>query len=83
MTSLQVSVARFDFKEITNMSKSRFLLIRFCPNTSILASVAQVTPTTEHEPLLGRPGDVAQDEREGLAHNLVTGMFTVSNSVKD
>lgn len=81
MASLQVSVARLYFEEITNMStcKSRFLLIQFCPNTCISASV---TPTTEHEPLLGRPGDVAQDEREGLAHNLVSGMFTVSFFVK-
>lgn len=72
-----MSVTRLGFEE--NMSKFQFLLTQFCPNTSILASVAQVTPTTEHEPLLGRPGDVAQDEREGLAHNLVTGMFTAQS----
>lgn len=64
------------------MSKSRLLLIQFCSNTSVLASVAQVNPATENEPLLGRPGDVSQDERQGLAYNLVIGMATVSNPTK-
>ncbi|KAI5845682.1 eukaryotic cytochrome b561-domain-containing protein [Morchella snyderi] len=30
-------------------------------------------PTTEHEPLLGRPGDVGQRDGSGLARNLITG----------
>lgn len=46
------------------------------------ASVAQVDPATEHEPLLGRPGDVTQNEGEGLCRNLVTGIVTVPNVVE-
>jgi hypothetical protein len=38
-----------------------------------MASVAYEPSATEQEPLLGRPGDLAQDEQKGLVYNLVTG----------
>lgn len=47
-----------------------------------LASVAQVDSATEHEPLLGRPGDVTQNEGEGLCQNLITGIVAVPNVVE-
>lgn len=47
-----------------------------------LASVAQVDPATEHEPLLGRPGDVTQNEGEKLCQNLITGMVAAPNVVE-
>lgn len=34
---------------------------------------AAATSTSEQEPLLGRPGDVAQGEDVNLLHNLVAG----------
>ncbi|PWW74775.1 hypothetical protein C7212DRAFT_365265 [Tuber magnatum] len=37
------------------------------------AQAATAAPASEDEPLLGRPGDVAQGEDEGLLHNLVAG----------
>lgn len=48
-------------------------------NTGVLASTDHESPVTEHEPLLGRPGDVAQDERKGLAYNLITGISAMLN----
>lgn len=48
--------------------------------TRVAASAAQASPATEHEPLLGAPGDVAQDERKGLAYNLVIGIIIILGS---
>jgi hypothetical protein len=38
-----------------------------------MTSVTHEPPAADHEPLLGRPGDVSQGERKGLAYNLITG----------
>ena len=45
-------------------------LTRLAQDTTQEATVA---PTSEQEPLLGRPGDVAQGEGASLLHNFVAG----------